>query len=133
MAAPAIGFTVALTKDQSNGPATIEFGLIIGHYGNCWNNATNTFIAPITGLYAFHVTFMNNSEKKTTWVKLMHENKEVHRAYVQGDGKYQTSTASAVVIVNKGEHVYARLMAGTIHSDSGYHWTNFVGFLVQKM
>ena len=133
MVAPAIGFNVALNKNQANAPATIEFGDIVSHYGNCWNSATNTFIAPITGLYSFHLNIMNYNDRKTAWAKIMHENKELQRAYTHGHGIHHTGSASAVVKVNKGEHVYVRLMQGTIHSGPSYHWSSFVGFLVQKM
>ena len=133
MVAPAIGFNVAPNKNQANGPATLEFGDIVSHYGNCWNSAVNAFIAPITGLYSFHLSIMNYNDKKTAFVKLMHEDKEIQVAYAHGHGDHHTSTASAVVKVNKGEHVYARLMHGTVHSSSTHHWSSFVGFLVQKM
>ena len=76
---------------------------------------------------------MNFNDRKTAWAKLMHEHKELQRAYADGHGTYNSASAAAVVRVNKGEQVYARLMAGTVHSGSNYHYTSFVGFLVLKL
>ena len=124
-----IGFDVGLSKSQSTSPATMEFYDIINHYGQCWNSATNMFVAPITGLYSFQLTLMNPAGTSTTWAQLMHENRIVQKAYASGGGPHNIGVAAAVLKVNKGEHVYVRLMHGTAHSN-GDHWTNFVGYLI---
>ena len=130
--APAIGFHVALSRDKSNPPSNIEFNVVLHHYGNCWNSGTKMFVAPVTGMYSFQLTIMNHNNKVSTWVELMHENKILQRAYANGHGAYHQTTASAVVKVNKGEHVYGRLSSGILHSNL-YYWCNLVGFLVKKL
>ena len=72
------------------------------------------------------------SNRKHTWVHLMHENKILQKGHANEHGNHHQSTASAVVKVNKGEHVYGRLDLGIIYSN-GHYWCHFVGFLVQKM
>ena len=128
---PTVGFNVGLSKNQVNPPATIEFDSVINHYGNCWNNSTHMFVAPVTGFYWFQMTIMN-LETAETWAALMHGNKVLQRTYCAPHGTYHSSTGTAVAKVNKGETVLVRLMSGKVHSH-GYHWTNFVGFLIHQI
>ena len=89
------------------------------------------FVAPITGLYSFQLTVMNNPGSKRAWAELKLENRILQIANGHG-AAYNIGIASAVVKVNKGEHVYAYLKEGVVWSDGG-HWTNFVGHLVTAM
>ena len=132
--APAIGFHVALSHDKSNPPSNIEFDVVLHHYGNCWNSGTKMFVAPVTGMYSFQLTILNHYARQAmdTWAVLMYETKILQRTHANGHGSHHHSSASAVVKVNKGEHVYARLTRGVLHSN-GYYWCNLVGFLVKKM
>ena len=59
----------------------------------------------------------------------MYENQRLQKAH--GEGANNAYTATAVVKVNKGEHVYVRHMGGQAYSN-GQYWTNFVGYLIQK-
>ena len=129
---PAVGFHVGLSRDKSNPPSNIEFDVVLHHYGNCWNRASKMFVAPVTGMYSFQLTILTPNNKVDTWVQLMHDNKILQRAYANGHGPHHQATASAVVKVNKGGHVYGRLTYGKIHSN-GYYWCNLVGFLVKKI
>ena len=85
-------------------------------------------------MYSFQLTILSHggNKSKDTWVELMHENKILQRAVTNGHGAHHHSSASAVVKVNKGEHVYGHLTRGILHSNTLY-WCNLVGFLVRKM
>ena len=47
------------------------------------------------------------------------------------DGNGNTGTQSTVLILAAGEHIYAQLRGGTLHSNYSLH-TYLAGFLIQK-
>ena len=111
----------------------MEFDAIIHHYGNCWNSSIKMFVAPTTGLYAFHFTLLSGgTTAPNNQAQIMYENQRLQKAHADHHGAHNTYTAAAVVKVNKGEHVYVRLMLGQAYSN-GQYWTNFVGYLIQKI
>ena len=92
------------------------------------------FVAPTTGLYAFHFTLLSGGTTAAAYnqAQIMYENHRLQKAHADHHGDHNAYTAAAVVKVNKGEHVYVRLMLGKAYSNEQY-WTNFVGYLIQKI
>ena len=111
----------------------MEFDVIIHHYGNCWNSSIKMFVAPTTGLYAFHFTLLSGGTTAAAYnqAQIMYENQCLQKAHADHHGDHNAYTAAAFK-VNKGEHVYVRLMLGKAFSNEQY-WTNFVGYLIQKI
>ena len=76
------------------------------------------------------MTIMNDS-KHHTLASLFLDKTILQTAFAPGDAHGNGGTASAVVKVNKGQHVYGFLHSGHLHSGNN-HWSHFVGFLLQK-
>ena len=125
-----MAFHVALTKSQSSN-GKVEFDKIISNHGNCWNSITDTFKAPTKGLYCFTLTIMNGN-KTYVYGRIMRENSNLQSTRVDGSHYFNMGTASAVVLLGAGEHVYAEVEHGILYSDSTLY-THFVGFLIQKV
>ena len=127
---PVVAFHVALSKSQSDA-GKVVFDKIISNHGNCWNSVTHTFKTPVKGLYFFTVTIMN-ADKRQTYVRIMREKDNVQLTRADGAHRYNMATASAVLLLNAGEHVYAKFHHGVIYSDHT-QYTHFVGYLIQKV
>ena len=128
-----IGFEVAHSVTMSSG-TKIQFNTIKTNMGNAWNKHTNTFMAPVKGLYFFSLNVM------TTWApghadaKIMHGSALlgfVHTYKTSNSGR-QSATCTIVVMLNNGDQIHAERQAGTLFSDR-YLYTDLVGFLIEKV
>ena len=128
---PIVAFHVTLNHPKSNPPSVIRFNRVLYHYGNCWNPVTHVFVAPVSGQYFFTMTILNTG-RNLAWASMYLDKRVLQRAYAPGDEHGNEGTASAVVKVNKGQHVYGYLDRGHLYSD-GHQWSHFVGFLLQRL
>ena len=126
-----MAFHVALSGTQS-AAGKVVFDKIISNYGNCWNSVTHTFKAPVKGLYFFTVTIMNGN-KEQIYVKIMRGKSILQYARADGAHLYNMGTASVVVLLNAGEHVYGQKSHhGIVHGPTA-QYPHFVGYLIQKI
>ena len=88
------------------------------------------FVAPVSGLYSFTLTIMNK-DRNQAWASIYMDQTRLQKTFAPGDEHGNEGTASEVVKVNKGQHVYANLDRGHLYSDVN-QWSHFVGFLLQK-
>ena len=85
----------------------------------------------MSGLYFFTMTILNTG-RNLAWASIYLDKRVLQRAYAPGDEHGNEGTATAVVKVNKGQHVYCYLDRGYLFSDV-HQWSHFVGFLLQRL
>ena len=83
------------------------------------------------GLYFFTVTIMN-SGKLQIYVQIMRGSSKLQIARADGAHLYNMGTASVVVLLNAGEHVYAKFHHGVLYSNQALY-THFVGYLIHEV
>ena len=127
---PVVGFHVALSKIWS-GSGKVQFDKIISNYGHGWNNITHVFNVPTKGLYFLILTVMNR-EGSSAYSWLMRGSTRVALAYAAAANPYNVGTATTVLLLDAGEHVYAQHGRGKLNSANPQHYTYLAGFLVKK-
>ena len=89
-------------------------------------------MAPVHGVYVFHLNIMKNGKQDFAVVGIMKNTSLVQQAYVAYAGNqystHRSSSASAVVQMKKGDSVYCKLTRGQLNGDLGY--PHFVGYLL---
>ena len=128
---PVVAFHVALSVTQS-AAGKVVFDKIISNHGNCWNSVTHTFKAPVKGLYFFTVTIMN-ANKQQIYVHIMRGNSNLQYTRADGAHPYNMGTASVVVLLNAGEHVYCQKTQHGVIQGPGNQYPHFMGYLIQKI
>ena len=128
-----VGFHVAHSVTMSSG-SKIPFNTIKTNLGNAWNKNNHTFTAPVKGLYFFSlsITTTYSSSSGIADARIMSGSKVIRIAYAQKSSAYIPDTAPVIVILNAGEQVYAKRIAGSLYSN-GHLFTHFVGYLIAKV
>ena len=132
-----VGFHVAHSVTMSSG-SKIPFNTIKTNLGNAWNKNNHTFTAPVKGLYLFslRITTDYSSSSGIADARIMSGDKAIRVANVvyahRSSSAYIPDTAPVTVILNAGEQVYAKRIAGTFFSNSNL-FTHFVGYLIGKV
>ncbi|KAL3848260.1 hypothetical protein ACJMK2_019129 [Sinanodonta woodiana] len=112
---------------------TIIFDSVVTNIGAGYHAHTGIFIAPVHGLYVFHVTAMS-SPRKDQFLELVKDGNVIQYVYPDADGATDFMSASMTVPleVEKGGEVWVRTSGGmgTIH---GNYATFFTGFLIHSM
>ena len=123
---------MALSSSQA-AAGKINFNSVRASYGGGWQTSSKRFVAPCAGLYWFQLSVMNGAKGQTVYAQLMHGSSTIlQKVWVDGHGIWHLSTAVAVVRMNKGSYVWAKLNSGTAFSNSNY-WTNLVGHRIQVL
>ena len=70
-----------------------------------------------------------SSNNKYANVMLMRESTVLQHAFATQGDNYNTGTTSTVLLLNAGEHIYAKWRLGSLHP---YLYNHLAGFLIQK-
>ena len=116
---------------------TIPFNVIKSNMGNRWSSSYHRFTAPVKGLYYFSLSIITpfSPLPHQAGASIMRGN--VHLSFVsawrsRNTNSHIPASGSVAVMLNAGEHVWARRKGGNLYSN-GNLLTNFVGFLIQKV
>ena len=138
MVQPMIGFYVCYGRTISSG-TTIPFDWVKTNIGNGWNRHYYRFTAPVRGLYFFtlHITISpkNLPSQFHGRAYIMRGNLSIRNVYSHHQSNINAmipASGSVPVMLNAGEHIWAKYGGGRLYSDGGGQRTYFVGFLIQK-
>ena len=131
-----IGFYVGYSSSMFSG-STIQFDVIQTNLGNGWSSSNHRFTAPVKGLYYFTLNIMTpwSPSQHYAAAHIMRGNVNIHRVVVNRSSRIHghiPASASAAVMLNAGEQVWAKRYIGYLFSGSNLN-THFVGFLIQKV
>ena len=134
---PVIAFHVSLTSTMRF--RKIPFNRVVMNLGNGWNSASHTFTAPTKGLYSFTLSvltdYSSTSGNMAHAVIIMRGGGYPRYILAQRSPNikaYIPATGSTVAMLNAGNQVYA-YSNGLLLYSNGNAYTNFVGFLIQKV
>ena len=127
------GFHVQLTKPSNIAPPAfnIEFDRVLTNFGGMWDTLMHNFIAPVKGLYVFHlhvVQYTTPSNSLNAWI--MKDGNRITMAYVRSVLHNGVGSASAVIEMEPLNRAYCRLEYGRLNE--GF-FTSFTGFLLQQL
>ena len=131
-----IAFHVAYSHAMFSG-TTIPFNVIKTNLGNCWSSSNHRFTASVKGLYFFTLNIRTpiTASQNHAQAYIMRGNVRLRFVYANRYPNIKASipaSGSAVVMLNAGEHVWAKRNSGYLYSDR-YLYTHLVGFLIQKL
>jgi hypothetical protein len=129
------------TRSATNLPPhhLMAYDVIKINRGNAYNGGDGIFIAPVTGVYAFHFSVCVIEGPQVPWASLeITVNGNIigsifEEGQVSGGG-YHCSSNLALSDVNAGDHVFVRTVEptrGPIHSDYRGR-TSFSGWLLYR-
>ena len=108
----------------------VEFNNIVLNYDGWWNEPTSSFLAPVKGLYVFHLSIMANSGSFTR-ADIYARGSSV-QACVAYSHPYSAS-ASAVIQLESLDQVYVRLIRGSLYNYSSDYNIHFTGYLLVEI
>ena len=138
-AAPrAIGFTVQRTISYLTAPpeTTIEFDRIVTNIGGYWNPFSNIFVAPVEGMYMFHLYVFRGRTMGNLNAFIVRDGVKLALAHVNAEYLFGDSSVSLIVHLYRGNNVFSRLSGGVLHSftrHGGPAIVHFSGFLITTM
>ncbi|XP_057376879.2 complement C1q-like protein 4 [Daphnia carinata] len=97
---------------------------------------TGIFTAPVPGTYFFAysgVSFATSQARVDLETKVAPDGDwfRVGEAYAT-DGNYETYSLQSTLRLSKGDQIRLKLSEGKLHEDAAYHFTNFVGLLLDE-
>ena len=111
----------------------MPFNKIVLNFGGAWDTLTNMFIAPVKGMYAFHLTIQKTEvTDNDLTVHIMHEFDIISGAHVNSATSGGTGSSTALIELDLLSRVYAQVYHGPIQSTSWYGVgsVQFTGFLL---
>jgi hypothetical protein len=98
------------------------------------NFASNTFTAPITGVYSFTVQWLslNEGTQSDIFLNIAGNNFSNSRSAGEGTSRHKTCTLNFVGQVTSGQAVNVEISSAGqgMYGDSGGSWSYFCGFLI---
>ena len=127
-----VAFYVKRTTTLSGSlPLNVHFNVIQTNFGGFWNSVTSSFVAPVKGIYVFHLSFMGYLTNKWCVTQILHNEVVVQQAMSHGS-YYATATASVVIELAVLDQVHVRLSAGVLY-ETGYSYAHFTGYLLSEI
>lgn len=113
---------------------TFRFEQTYINLGNHYHTENGIFIAPVSGVYMFHWTIVSGSSDFTT--QLMVDGTSRASAYVPYPGGIDSSSAMAIIEVNKDDHVWIQIYGSSEYvyggsNSFGNYQSTFSGILLQ--
>ncbi|XP_048011588.1 multimerin-2-like [Megalobrama amblycephala] len=130
-----IAFSAALMESGSGytGPFTTDITLtykkVFTNIGNAYNPITGIFTAPLKGAYMFRVS-VTGIGPTTAAADIMKNGKHVVFAYDEQPQNALNASNGVVLILEVGDVVYVRLVAGRRIFDNEYNHNTFSGYLL---
>ncbi|KAL4230594.1 C1q domain [Mactra antiquata] len=131
-----IAFTAVLDHEVSNlgVDQNIVFNLVYTNIGNGYNAHHGTFVAPVAGVYVFHVTIFTRLGHDVSCKMVVNGVGKVEVYVNAPTGQFNTASQTLIVRLNKGDDVAIQNIntRDYIFSDSRAY-DSFSGFLLQEL
>ncbi len=138
---PKVAFSVHLANERVDktfsAGTIILFDSVVTNYGNAYNQASGSFVAPYHGLYFFTINFMTNGNQASTLA--IHLNGDrLCTAYATGGGSYNVASCSIIKELKRSDVVNVKAIYPAnshLHQVNNVHRNNhgFVGFLYKSL
>ncbi|XP_062569909.1 multimerin-2-like isoform X2 [Saccostrea cucullata] len=123
-------FTAILSQNVELGAGqTVVFNKTLLNVGNAYHETYGHFRAPVSGLYQFSVSLLNN-KKETKFEIVRNGNQNLAKLYTQA-GTYSASAKTIAVRLELDDVLFVRtITAGNL--DGSAYYCVFSGFLIHK-
>lgn len=127
-----VAFMAGLTHSVTGSTQTLIFDHVITNEASGYSKTTGTFIAPASGVYAFHlhVQFCRRSQDSTLQI-VKNQQPVVQSANADTTLDTISGHASAVLQLEIGDSVWVRLVNGIVTGSPQPHLTTFSGHSVR--
>jgi len=127
-----VAFMAGLTHSVTGSTQTLIFDHVITNEASGYRRTTGTFIAPASGVYAFHlhVQFCRRSQDSTLQI-VKNQQPVVQSANADTTLDTISGHASAVLQLEMGDSVWVRLVNGIVTGSPQPHQTTFSGHSVR--
>ncbi|XP_038828697.1 complement C1q-like protein 3 isoform X2 [Salvelinus namaycush] len=133
---PKVAFTAALRTSGSGyiGPFTthtpLQYKRVFSNFGSGYNPSTGVFTAIAKGVYYFRYTMFYNGDANAV-VSLMKNEEFLVSTWDRVSGRSEDSASNAAIVqLEVGDNVFARLSANMRVYDDGGNYNTFSGFLL---
>lgn len=125
-----VAFMAGLTQNFQGNNQQIPFDNVVTNNGGAYRSATGCFIVPAAGVYVFHVHILRCRSSGALYVHLMRNGDMICSATNQ-DTRFETTSMTAVLTLQRGDVVWVRLRQGIAYGHSPSHYSTFTGYSLQ--
>ncbi|KAM4546015.1 complement C1q tumor necrosis factor-related protein 3-like [Odontesthes bonariensis] len=131
-----VAFSAALVADGHHhlGPfntlSTLVFRHVVTNIGNAYNQHTGIFTAPVKGAYHFEWYIYGNGGHEPAGAVLMRNGARIFLAYEHQPSHVTSSSNSATLLLESGDHVFVQQWFHTKIYDNENHHITFSGHLL---
>uniref|UniRef100_A0A8C7IRU1 C1q domain-containing protein n=1 Tax=Oncorhynchus kisutch TaxID=8019 RepID=A0A8C7IRU1_ONCKI len=133
---PKVAFSAALRTSGSGyiGPfnthTPLQYKRVFSNFGSGYNAATGVFTAMVKGVYYFRYTMFYNGNANAVMVLMKNEEFLVSTWDATSGSSEDSASNAAIVQLEVGDNVFARLSANRRVYDDGGNYNTFSGFLL---
>ncbi|XP_024255659.1 complement C1q-like protein 4 [Oncorhynchus tshawytscha] len=133
---PKVAFSAALRTSGSGyiGPfnthTPLQYKRVFSNFGSGYNAATGVFTAMVKGVYYFRYTMFYNGNANAVVVLMKNEEFLVSTWDATSGSSEDSASNAAIVQLEVGDNVFARLSANRRVYDDGGNYNTFSGFLL---
>ena len=121
-----VAFMAGLTRNVNGVNQALAFDNVLTNEGRAYRSSTGCFIAPASGIYVFHTHVLRCKNSGGLYMHIMKNNQIVSSGTNQ-DTRFETTSASSVLALRRGDVVWVRLRQGIAYGHAA-HYTSFSGF-----
>ena len=110
---------------------TVVYNVADINQGNAYSTSTGIFTAPITGLYWFGSTFLNQGGDCDVELRLNNTTNTIGRMRASSSSNHVTASWSGVVYLTANQNVRCVVTQGTLHGTGTSRWSTFTGYLIR--
>ncbi|XP_046556190.1 heavy metal-binding protein HIP-like [Haliotis rubra] len=134
---PLVYFKATLTKSSNSVEAypfgvgrIIPFSSVDANIGRGYNPSSGVFVVPVSGYYQFRALLQSTGKGNSDFALVA---KGSVKAHVTLRTDWTSTTLSAIIHVNKGDHVFIKktYQNGNCPLRQG-QWSQFIGYLLRK-
>tara|TARA_R110001632_G_C11023668_1_gene380866 strand:- start:43 stop:504 length:462 start_codon:yes stop_codon:yes gene_type:complete len=126
----AIYFYVVRTAGDVGSTNTIVYNTATSNQGSAYSTSTGIFTAPVSGLYWFGSTFLNNGSDCDVEIRV--DNTSVQGTIRASSSSNHVSAGwSGVIYLTANQNVRCVVVQGTALGSGNTPWTTFTGYLIR--
>ena len=121
-----VAFMAGLSRNVQGVDEELPFDHVVINEPPSYSPTTGRFIAPAAGVYVFHVHVLRCRSSGCLYIHLM-KNEKIISSGTNQDNRFETTSTSAVIQLNRGDVVWVRLRQGVAYGHEA-HYTSFSGY-----